>query len=122
MSQKTKPSSIRFNEERLAFLMENEKLDSKQKAVDFLVDKYWWECRIGSPPSIERQAKPTQSRGEKSSKEPEKNRNLSEKFVNTMPIIQPGNAAEPKEGSGAFRLKYDGCATYAEYEQSKKQQ
>ena len=54
MEKKTKPVSIRFDERKLAYLMEQEGLNSKQKAVDYLLEKYWWECHIGIPPTNER--------------------------------------------------------------------
>lgn len=38
---KTTPTSIRFEKEQLDFLMEQEKLKSPQKAVNFLLQQYW---------------------------------------------------------------------------------
>jgi hypothetical protein len=40
------PTSVRWDEEKLSLVMENEKLSSVQKVFTFLLDKYWWESKI----------------------------------------------------------------------------
>lgn len=42
---KTNPTSIRFDSEKFDFVKESEKLQTAQKVVDFLLDKYWWDKR-----------------------------------------------------------------------------
>lgn len=42
---KTNPTSIRFDEDQLNFVKTEEKIDSPQKVVNFLLNKYWWERR-----------------------------------------------------------------------------
>lgn len=57
-STKTTPSGIRFDKEQLEFVQGREKkLTTKQKVVDFLLNKFWWENKVevpshkGLPPS-----------------------------------------------------------------------
>ena len=38
---KTTPTSIRFDEERLQLVMNQEKIQSPQKVVNFLLEEYW---------------------------------------------------------------------------------
>ena len=52
---KTKNISIRFDEDKVAFAMAEEKIESHQKLVDFLLEKYWWEKKIGVNPILELQ-------------------------------------------------------------------
>lgn len=53
--KKSKPASIRFEEDRLNFVLEREGLKSKQEAVNFLFERYWWEGKLGvMPPTHER--------------------------------------------------------------------
>lgn len=47
MMAKTRPTSVRFDEEQLTFFMEKEGIATKQKAVDFLLNQYWWARNIG---------------------------------------------------------------------------
>lgn len=51
---KSKNISIRFDEEKTAFALLEEKIEKHQKLVDFLLDKYWWEKKIGINPVLER--------------------------------------------------------------------
>ena len=44
--------SYRYDEEKMAFLMDREKLDNPRKALDFLLDKYWWEKKFNGTPII----------------------------------------------------------------------
>ena len=46
---RTDPSSVRFDKEKLDFIMKKEKLTSKQQVIDLLVNKYWWEFKIPVP-------------------------------------------------------------------------
>ena len=39
---RTSPTGIRFDIEKLSFISEAEKLETKQQVVDFLMDNYWW--------------------------------------------------------------------------------
>ena len=39
------PTGFRFNKEKMDFVLEREKITSPQKALNFLLDKYWWENR-----------------------------------------------------------------------------
>lgn len=43
------PTSVRWDEEKLSLVMEKEKLNSVQKVFTYLLDKYWWEHKIGMP-------------------------------------------------------------------------
>jgi hypothetical protein len=47
--------SYRYDEEKMAFLLEKEQIGNPRRALDFLLDKYWWEHRNGfintKPPS-----------------------------------------------------------------------
>jgi len=46
-STKTKPSGVRFDKEQLEFIQKKEpKLTTKQKVVDFLLNKFWWENKV----------------------------------------------------------------------------
>ena len=55
-STKTTPSGIRFDIEKLAFVQKRENLPTKQKVVDFLLNKYWWEHKTAVP--TEKEAPP----------------------------------------------------------------
>jgi hypothetical protein len=44
---KSSPISIRFDQDKLDFIREREKLTTHQKVVDFLLDAYWWQNRLG---------------------------------------------------------------------------
>lgn len=57
-SRKGDNKSIRFDEKKYELICAEEKLESPQQVVDFLVDKYWWEKKIGNPPTLERQPEP----------------------------------------------------------------
>lgn len=49
-STKTSPSGVRFDKEQLEFIQKKElKLTTKQKVVDFLLNKYWWENKVAVP-------------------------------------------------------------------------
>lgn len=48
-STKTKPSGVRFDTEQIEFLKKREKLNTYQKVVDFLLNKYWWEHKVAIP-------------------------------------------------------------------------
>jgi hypothetical protein len=51
-STKTNPSGIRFDKEQLEFIQKREsKLNTKQKVVDFLLNKYWWEFKVKLEPN-----------------------------------------------------------------------
>jgi len=45
-STKTTPTGIRFDIEKLDFVQKKEMLPTKQKVVDFLLNKYWWENKV----------------------------------------------------------------------------
>lgn len=51
---KTKNISIRFDLDKVGFVMGEEKIEKHQKLVDFLLDKYWWEKKIAFNPVNER--------------------------------------------------------------------
>ena len=42
-AKKTKPITIRFNIEKLEFLITQRKCNSIQDNVDYLLDRFWWE-------------------------------------------------------------------------------
>jgi hypothetical protein len=46
---RTDPSSVRFDREKLEFIMKRESLSSKQQVIDLLVNKYWWEFKMPIP-------------------------------------------------------------------------
>ena len=46
---RTAPVSIRFDADKLEFIMSREKLTSKQQVIDLLVNKYWWEHKLPIP-------------------------------------------------------------------------
>ena len=48
-STKSKPSGIRFDLEKLELVQSREKLNTKQKVVDFLLNRYWWEHKLPVP-------------------------------------------------------------------------
>lgn len=54
--RRTDNSSIRFDSVKYDSICKKEGLKTPQQVVDFLVDKYWWEDKIGSVPTLERQA------------------------------------------------------------------
>lgn len=43
---KTSPTGIRFDIEKLSFVQGRENVPTKQKVVDFLLNKYWWENKL----------------------------------------------------------------------------
>lgn len=45
-STKSKPTGIRFDLEKVEFVKIREKLNTYQKVVDFLLNKFWWEHKI----------------------------------------------------------------------------
>ena len=51
---KSKNISIRFDEEKTAFALLEEKIEKHQKLVDFLLEKYWWEKKMGVNPISDR--------------------------------------------------------------------
>lgn len=51
---KSKNISIRFDEDKTSFALSEEKIEKHQKLVDFLLDKYWWEKKIGNNSITER--------------------------------------------------------------------
>ena len=48
-STKSKPTGVRFDLEKVDFIKAKEKLNTYQKVVDFLLNKYWWEHKIAKP-------------------------------------------------------------------------
>jgi hypothetical protein len=48
-SNKSKPSGVRFDLEKVEFLKKKENLNTFQKVVDFLLNKYWWEYKVAIP-------------------------------------------------------------------------
>ena len=48
-STKSNPSGIRFDLEKVQFVKDKEKLNTYQKVVDFLLNKYWWEFKVAKP-------------------------------------------------------------------------
>lgn len=118
---RTTPTGIRFDLEKLSFILANEKLGTRQGVVDFLMDSYWWKNKPQFeptssvkhiPPSkmevVEQVVKDlTKPTNEVKPKEQPK----SNFTIDTRP------KDEPKEGSMAFYSKY-GVATYAEIKKS----
>ncbi len=51
---KTDNFSIRFEPAKLELIQKQEKIDTPQRVVNFLMDKYWWEHIIGNNPIMER--------------------------------------------------------------------
>lgn len=51
--KKNNPTGVRFNEDKLAFVMEREKLTSPQQVVNFLLDAYWWKNKVNTGQSEE---------------------------------------------------------------------
>lgn len=49
---RSKPASIRFDPEKLELVKRREKLGSAQKAVDFLMDAYWWNNKLILAPAM----------------------------------------------------------------------
>ncbi len=45
-SEKTRPTGIRFDIDKLTFIQKRENVPTKQKVVDFLLNKYWWENKV----------------------------------------------------------------------------
>ncbi len=45
---KTSPFGCRFDIEKLDFIQKRERLESYQKVVDFLLNKYWWEHKVAT--------------------------------------------------------------------------
>jgi hypothetical protein len=43
---KSEPVGIRFDEEKLKFIKSREKLETNQRVVDFILNKYWWENKL----------------------------------------------------------------------------
>ena len=43
---KTKPTGVRFDIEKLSFILSREKLTTNQQVIDFLMNKYWWDNKI----------------------------------------------------------------------------
>lgn len=50
---RTKPITVRFDEDKLEFIKSREKLESNQQIVDLLVNKYWWEFKLPVPTAKE---------------------------------------------------------------------
>lgn len=48
-STKSKPTGVRFDIEKSDFVKGREKLNTFQKVVDFLLNKYWWDHKIAKP-------------------------------------------------------------------------
>lgn len=48
-STKSKPTGIRFDIEKSDLVKGREKLNTFQKVVDFLLNKYWWEHKVAKP-------------------------------------------------------------------------
>ena len=44
--KKNNPSSIRFDREKMDLIFETENISTVQKAITFLIDKYWWENKL----------------------------------------------------------------------------
>ena len=44
--RRTKPYTIRFDEEKFDFFIKREKLKSAQQIMDFFMNKYWWENKL----------------------------------------------------------------------------
>jgi len=117
---RTTPTGIRFDLEKLSFILANEKLETRQGVVDFLMDSYWWKNKSPFdapvkhiPPSkrevveqvVKDLTKPTNE--VKPKEQPKSNFTIDTRSKN-----------DPKEGSMAFHLKY-GAFTYAEAEKLK---
>lgn len=49
MAQKSKPTGIRFDLEKVNLIKEKEKLTTNQQVVDFLMNRYWWEHKLAIP-------------------------------------------------------------------------
>lgn len=46
--KKRNPTGVRFNEEKLSFVMDREKLESPQQVVNFFLDSYWWQHKLNT--------------------------------------------------------------------------
>lgn len=43
------PTGVRFDKDKLKFVMEREKLTSPQQVVNFLLEAYWWQNKAPQP-------------------------------------------------------------------------
>ena len=50
--KKNNPSSIRFDREKMDLIFKRENISTIQKAITFLIDKYWWEFKNKDPDII----------------------------------------------------------------------
>ena len=48
-SYKTRPIGVRFEIDKLDFIKGREKIETGQKVIDFLLNKYWWDNRTAVP-------------------------------------------------------------------------
>jgi len=49
MANRSNPTGIRFDVEKIEFVKQREKLKSNQQVVDLLMNKYWWEHKMPIP-------------------------------------------------------------------------
>lgn len=49
MANKSNPTGIRFDLDKIEFIKQREKLTTNQQVVDFLMNKYWWGNRMPIP-------------------------------------------------------------------------
>jgi len=49
MANRSNPTGIRFDIEKIEFIKQREKLKSNQQVVDFLMNRYWWEHKMPIP-------------------------------------------------------------------------
>lgn len=73
---KTENYSIRFQPDQLELVKTKENLETPQKVINFLMDKYWWEEKIGNNPILERvEEKQAEQKKEDNSKEVDQSEN-----------------------------------------------
>lgn len=49
MANRSNPTGIRFDIEKIEFIKQREKLKSNQQVVDLLMNRYWWEHKVATP-------------------------------------------------------------------------
>lgn len=97
---KSKNISIRFDEEKTAFALLEEKIEKHQKLVDFLLEKYWWEKKIGINPVSERNSESKKDLSEK------------KKFSKPDSEVKQESASKNKENKYPDMLKGESLIDY----------
>lgn len=132
---KTNPIGIRFEEEKLNLVKEQENLTSPQKVVNFLLDQYWWSKKFEV---VKMEIEPHEKKNVPKKKQASKIKSDDKRDMDTpdqskdgdngLPEKEEGNAeqhrlrkqGDPAEGSMGFYLKYE-CYSYNELEKIKNQ-